>query len=69
MTASNKTKRCPYWSTWADNLLAIALAVIAVLYSSAYSTSYILVSSIGLAAAITLGRPSLSFNLLLTLAN
>ena len=69
MMALNNKKRCPSWSTWENKLLVIALAVITVLYPSAYSTPYILMSRIGLSAAIPIGLPSLSFNLLLNLAN
>ena len=61
MMALNNTKRFPSWSTWENKLLAIALAVIAVLYPSAYSTSYTLVSRIELSAAIPIGIPSLYF--------
>ena len=69
MMALNNTKSCPCWSTWENKFLYIALAVISILYPSAYSNSYILVSSIGLSAAITIGLPYLSFHLLLTLEN
>ena len=69
MMASNNTKHSPYCSTWENKLLAVSLAVIAVLYPSACLTSYILVSGIGLSAAIPIGLPSLFFNILLNLAN
>ena len=69
MMASNNIKCCPSWSTLENKLLAIALAITDVLYPSAYSTSYILVSSIEFSAASPIGLPSFSFNILLTLAN
>ena len=69
MMALNNKKRFPYWSTWENKLLDIVLAVITVLYQSEYSTLYILVSRIAFYAAIPIGLPSLSFNLLLTIVS
>ena len=69
MMALNNNKSRPSWLTRENKLIAIALSVITVLYPSAYSNSYILVSSIGSSAAIPICLPSFSFNLLLTIAN
>ena len=67
--ALNNKKCCPSWWTWENKLLTIALAVIAVFYPSSYSTSYIVVSRIGLCAEIPIGLSYFSFNLLLTHTN
>ena len=61
MMAPNNAKHCPSWSIWANKLLDIALAVIAVLYPSEYSTLYILVSRIGLSDVIPIGIPCIFF--------
>ena len=59
---SNSTERLPSSSTWTKRFSAIRFAANADVWPSWYSTSYTMVSRIGLSGNILIGRPLLSFN-------